>query len=198
MKKFNSKKFLFIIAPITGLAIFFWFSNNKTTTNSNQKTLVQTKKTYQKNSQNLKPTKPIIKDKASGLGRTTASVPTKLQSRRVIGSKLPIEKLHLSNKVSSSWKEKYINNFQRMTKASNIIDFKVKNQQSAIYVKRNYAINVEHVIVSYKTPGGVPFSFEAYINSETGQMVQSWNQTRLEIRRSIGLSSKGKGFTPSI
>jgi hypothetical protein len=197
MKKNKNK--LFLIIPMIVLAAFFWVTKTDQEKTIITDSNIQKKQTPSAFSRpDLNSIKAVKKTKKKVIARSIASVPRIKALRKVIGSKLPIDQIHISNTVSSNWKAKYTSNFKRMVNTDDIINFEVKNQKSVVLVKRNHGINVEHVIVSYKTTGGVPFSFEAYINSETGQMVQSWNKTRLEIRRSIKLSPVGKEFSPTI
>ena len=97
------------------------------------------------------------------------------------------------NKVSTDWEDKYKERFFQNPGAEEIKDFKITHKRSLIRKKHNLAQNLEHIHVSYKLASGYPFNFEAYIDSETGILVHSFNQTHYEFdyRKKIGFDING-------
>lgn len=116
------------------------------------------------------------------------------EDRTVIGNINNQDNLIVVNKVSKNWKEKYQQSFLRMVNSHEVKNFEVKLKKSILKVKENTAQNLEHVVVSYTNAHGDPFSFEALIDSATGQSVQTWNKTRYEHKHPPKLKARGREF----
>ena len=148
-----------------------------------------------------KQTKGMKKDPVKkGPSRSIASLPTPSHAeptkkkREFIGRVKNAKNVRLVNEESDDWKEKYQHNFMRMLGDQKVTDFKIKLKKSIIKVHNNVGRHLEHVVVSYKKPNGDPFSFEAHIDSATGQVVQTWNKTRYEYREPARLKADGHKF----
>lgn len=118
--------------------------------------------------------------------RQPAGTKTHKQSREIIGQHKGPNKntIPMNNKVNHKWKELYKKAFfQNLDKSNQVKDFKITQKRSLIKVKQGSGQYLEHVLISYTKPNGQPFSFEALIDSQTGSVVQSWNQTRYEIKK---------------
>lgn len=105
------------------------------------------------------------------------------ENRHYIGSFKDINEISFSNQTSSDWEDKYKKRFKKSLYGKEIKNFKIEKKRSVVRVRKNVGTNLEHVVVSFTRPDGNPFSFEAYINSETGQLVKSWNKTRYEYKK---------------
>lgn len=130
------------------------------------------------------------------VNRKIASVPTlsPIPKRSILGSVKNLSDIHIVNMVSKDWKKKYINNFMRMSGAKEIKNFEVIQKKSILKVKNNIGKNLEHILVSFNKPNGQEFSFEALIDSQTGQLVRSWNKTHYEKEHPFLLNPAGKEF----
>ena len=133
--------------------------------------------------------------------RKIASIPTKKpdlkikdkpMKREIIGSRLNENQITMLNSVAKDWKDKYQKSFLRMTKNQQIKNLEVTLKRSIVKVENNIGKNLEHIIVSYTNQKGDPFSFEALVDSSTGQTVQSWNKTRYEFKTPLKLKGNGK------
>ena len=150
----------------------------------------------------------VIKDKSLKASRSIASIkgskkkiPLKkinkkdlkvLKERKVVGSNF--KKYNLINKVNKDWKKlaKKKLAFTWGHKIGRIIE--IKSIKPAIYVKHGIGKNIEHVKISLTDENGKYSGYEAYIDSENGSIIQTWNRTRYEINKGISISSKGLGF----
>jgi hypothetical protein len=120
---------------------------------------------------------------------------TPLIPRKVIGS----SKFKLTNTISKNWKEKAYQNLSKVWSSSQKTfqkktPIEIKSLKSAIFVKNGIGKNIEHVLVNLINDKGLPASFEAYIDSENGKIVQSWNKTRYEYREGFSISPTGREF----
>lgn len=120
---------------------------------------------------------------------------TKVLKREYRGDYKKNSPLKLINKVSDNWKDKFTKHFlgdiPQDKQAKNL---EIKHQKSIVDVKQGIGRNLEHIIVSYTKPDGKPFSFEALVDSETGAMIQSWNQTRYEFKKPYKINMRGREF----
>lgn len=178
-KKNNNNKFIIFVGVFLLVSLIFVFKKNKSTFKETVTTSKSTKK-Y----------KPITKKEAK------QSV-----SKNVEKSTKPLEKKHSKSQQKKSiqagkWEQAYTQNFMRMTKASPVTNFHIKNLKKVTLLKNKRSIHAQHVIISYKNAAGIPMSFEAHINSQTGQLIQSWNKTRLERRKTASLDPQGREYNP--
>jgi Zn-dependent metalloprotease len=124
--------------------------------------------------------------------KSDVQIPLKKEPiRKIIGrSDLPFKPI---NKIDKKWKSKALSNLSKVWIGDKGIDIEHKN--SAVFIKNGIAKNVEHVIVSLVHNNGNPSSFEAYIDSQTGKIVKSWNKTRYESRKPLKVDPTPLGFT---
>ena len=116
----------------------------------------------------------------------------KIGDRIIIGDKVQkTNDIKYINETNPEWQTAYTKKLLRLGKGKKISQLNVEHQKSMVEVKRKSARNLEHVRVSYLDENGNPFSFEALIDSETGSMVRSWNQTRYEFKKPIVFSTEG-------
>lgn len=188
LKKKNKYFLSFVMTFIITLSFFLIEPNDQKTEE------ILAKKNTKASSDKVISLKDINIKKKSGM-RKPASVSLNLNNktikRRYIGSSIPKDKIVLLNSESKDWRKKYKHNFLRMVKEDKVKDFKITLKESLIKVTRNSGRYIEHVIISYKKPNGDPFSFEAYIDSESGRVIQSWNQTRYEFKNPTVFKATG-------
>lgn len=177
MKRSN-KKMLSIVLVIIVIAVFIMFAPTDFT---------KTPYTEQ-NQPSMKKENTRLKHTPTP-NRSIASLPSKIGkdkkslNRQIVGELYDLKKIKFNNKVRKDWKEKYETNFLRMASVKDVKNLKIKLKRSILKVKNNVGTNYEHIIVSYNKPNGQPFSFEALIDSETGSLVKTWNQTKYEYKK---------------
>ncbi len=138
------------------------------------------------------------KSLSKGVSRAIASVKKvdvqipliKEPVRKIIGRKdLPF---NVVNKIDKKWKDKAVSNLSRVWISDKEIE--IEHKESAVFIKNGVAKNVEHVLVSLVHNDGNPSSFEAYIDSQTGKIIRSWNKTRYESRKPLKVDPTPIGF----
>jgi hypothetical protein len=112
--------------------------------------------------------------------------------RKVVGANS--KNYNLVNKISKDWKGLATKRlkFTWGHKAGRIIQ--IDTIKSIIYVKHGLGKNAEHVRITLTDENGKHSGYEAYINSESGSIIQTWNRTRYEINKQLSASSKGQEF----
>lgn len=199
-KSFYIKSLTIITIACACILSFYYFSSKE---NINQSLSKKPSKTHLSNKVSMtKETdteKILQKNKADQRkihgknNRTPASIkPFVLQkrTRKIIGAK----KFKLINSISSDWKDKAVKKLSHVWHSSHSNSLEIKSIKSAIFVKNGIGKNVEHVLISITNDKGLPASFEAYIDSESGKIVQSWNKTRYEYRDTFSVSPQGREF----
>ncbi len=99
-----------------------------------------------------------------------------LKGRKVIGEKnYDRDQLDFINKVNPSWKEKLSENLllHRERKAKLLI----LPEKSLIKIKNNKAQYLELVSISFLFKGDDRNSFHAFVDSETGAILETWNRS---------------------
>jgi hypothetical protein len=142
-----------------------------------------------KDNSDRKQRKPLSRIPASAK-KPSSPTAIPLVKRKIIGSKV----FKLTNKISQDWKKRATKNLSKVWKSSHKNALDIKSLKSAIFVKNGIGKNVEHVLVSVTNDKGLPASFEAYIDSENGKIVQSWNKTRYEYRDDFKINPQGLEF----
>ncbi len=184
----NKKKEIFIVLSlIIGVSTFLLVnpSSKKMNTAKNEVKEKKDSSSVVTKNENIDPVKPA--------SRKIASVPNipvqiKKENKRIyLGKVQNLKDLYLANSVNDDWKEKYQKNFFKLIPNNQVKDFKVELKRSVIKVSDNVGKHLEHVLVSFKNQAGKPFSFEAYIDSETGHVVHTWNRTRHEFKQSLNI-----------
>ena len=92
---------------------------------------------------------------------------------------------------AKDWKVKAISQLRKVWDS----EFTVERKSSKKYKKHGRVLDVEHIIVRLVSKEGLPSSFEAYIDSHTGRILQSWNKTRYELNKPLSFSTEGLSFT---
>tara|TARA_Y100000768_G_C23991373_1_gene693800 strand:+ start:1452 stop:2072 length:621 start_codon:yes stop_codon:yes gene_type:complete len=135
-----------------------------------------------------------VKKKAIPRMRKAVSKNTNNKERVVIGKVSKNQKLHFSNHYNKNWLSLYEKNLKRMIRNDELSGLEIKKKKSVLKVKDGIARYLEHIVVNYDNGKSLPLSFEAYIDSQTGQMVQSWNQTHIEFKKPIKLQASNRRF----
>jgi hypothetical protein len=123
--------------------------------------------------------------------RTPASI-SKIKKGRTMTGSLHKEydkaKASFLNKPADDWKEKFVKSkFVVFGDETKIL---IKHKDSIIQVNKKGAMYLEKVVVSIQRDNEPPMSYEALINSETGQQIKSWNRTKHENVKKVLFTKK--------
>lgn len=88
------------------------------------------------------------------------------------------------NKYSKDWKKNYQNSLVANLPKDAKVD--VTFLESVILVEQSRKKLAEKVFVSIKLNNGEESTFNAHVNSQTGQLIQSWNVRRFEYPQQVG------------
>lgn len=129
--------------------------------------------------------------------RKVASIPTqtsvikKYKDRKIVGTFKADKDFPITNKVNKEWKQLAFNKLNRYLKDDTKMT--IEPVKSAIFVKHNIGRYVEHVKIIFKKENGLVSAYDAYIDSQSGNVIRTWNRTKIEYRDNYKFSSKGKG-----
>ncbi len=98
-----------------------------------------------------------------------------INDRIIIGTANSIDRLTIINRVNPKWRELLANNLLRyQPEDSKVI---ITNEHSVLkLIEKNRAQNLEHVLINYILANGRTSSFEGYADSESGELLKTWNR----------------------
>ena len=149
-------------------------------------------KTYQKENET------IVKHETTQNEKLEAKLPKKSsgqherdfpkhQNRRIINltnKELFWDEITFSNKVNPHWKDSLATNLLSMQKPDTKVF--IKEELQLIKVSKGSARYLERVIITYLKESGMRSSFTAYVDSQTGKVIETWGRTRFEtLRRTL-------------
>ncbi len=114
--------------------------------------------------------------------RGPASIKTR--QREFLGKEFPMEELRFKNSIDADWKEKLgedLLRFQAPSTKANVISEKSFIQTDG---KKN-ARFVEQVLITFLMSSGEQKSYNALVDSESGQIIKTWNKGIAENKQSI-------------
>lgn len=118
-----------------------------------------------------------IKEKP--LKTQVAPEPIEPHKRRVIGDTAKSSKssppIKPQNTPSPEWKSSLSESIQRQG-GRDLKDLQITPIESLVWVHEGKALNVETAKVSFKDPGGREISFKAMVDSQSGKILQTWDQ----------------------
>jgi len=133
---------------------------------------------------------PNIKRKISSLPPKIYQLPDtpkkekqipKIFGRKILGNKKIAKNVKPINKYNPNWKnilEKYLLKFQNSQVGVNI-----KLNEALYMVKNNQGRFVEEVTINYSEKGEPVSSFRAYVDSESGEILSTFDKTTIQERR---------------
>ena len=137
--------------------------------------------------------------KEQTVGRKIASIPTgaaplltKYQNRTIVGNFSRHKQLPLSNKINENWMQLALGKLDRYTQQDTKL--KIEHVKPAIFVKHNIGRYVEHVKIILKKDNGLVSAYDAYIDSQSGNIIRTWNRTEIEFKPDFKLNAQGKGY----
>jgi hypothetical protein len=96
--------------------------------------------------------------------------------------------LPIKNHINPGWPDLLAEKLLRYQNAETRV--LTNHRQSLLWVEKNQGRNIEEVVITYILPDGQQNSAQAYIDSETGEVIQTWNRTVHEknIKKGLKLS----------
>ena len=138
------------------------------------------------------PDKEDVKRKPSSLSPKVSKV--KMLAGREITGEVEANTKHLkwTNSYHDDWKEKLGNSLLRFQEPDAKV--MVKKNKSVVEIKKGKGRLMEHVTITYLLEGDETTSFNAWLDSETGEMIRTWNKT---IKEPIGHNHERQILTPT-
>ncbi len=131
--------------------------------------------------------------------RRPSSIPSMAQKVRMIAGRevtgdrnADAKGLKWVNSYNSKWQEKLGNLLLKFQEPDTKV--LVKKNKSVIEIKNGKGRLMEHVTISYLLKGDDTTSFNAWVDSETGQMIRTWNKT---IKEPVGHHHERLILTPT-
>jgi hypothetical protein len=188
---------LFIVSILSVTMIYQYFKNVQIQEMKNTKQ--ETPKTDDKQTNIVvKANSDLTKDKKiDGPKRDIAATKNpnlilKYKDRALVGNVHIQTDFPIANKINKNWQELATNKLSQFKEVDTTL--KITPIKAAIYVKHQIGRYVEHVKISLTKKDGVTSSYEAYVDSQSGAIIETWNQTRFEFRSIASLESKGNEF----
>jgi len=98
--------------------------------------------------------------------------------RKVIGDHPDLLERSPINQYNTEWKEKLGHDLLRFQpKGTKLI---IENELSLVQVRKEHTRLVEQVVISYINLDGRHSSYRAFVDSETAEIVQTWDKTIFE------------------
>ena len=123
----------------------------------------------------------VIKKELKKVSKTDNKVSKKVKplifNKREISSVKNIsnpDDLKVTNKFNPKWESITRKNILRNFKGQKV-DLKIKHVKSLVYVKYNTGVLAEKVKVEIKLASGKVSRYNALVNSETGTIINTWN-----------------------
>lgn len=92
-------------------------------------------------------------------------------------------KLVFKNEISEDWLQRTEENLLRFHDQDTKV--KVTKEKSIILLKRDNAFHANQVVITYLKKNGRKTSFKAYVNAQTGAVLQTWDKSISESYKSF-------------
>jgi hypothetical protein len=180
MKKILTFTFIFLIVGIT--AYFFWPSSKKEQWHTYNKENTDTINSYPTTTKEKKEAH-LDHEKEKKGRRAPASVKKPVVEKKSVKNrtwnlkpdqKLP-KKITFLNEPKKEWRDLLGQDLMRFLRPKTKVF--IKNQGSHTILKRNGGLHVEKVHIKMQSPEGRQYAYHAYVDSETGKVIRTWNQT---------------------
>lgn len=176
----------FAIILLIGLGYFFltskskkenWYTFNKETTNT-----INSYPSTPKEKEQARLDDTVVA-KTTKEERKPASIKPKKKPETSIGKrtwslnadqKVP-NKISFLNEPKKEWRELLGQDLMKFLRPRTKVF--IKKEGSHTILKRNGGLHVEKVHVKMQSPEGRQYSYHAFVDSETGKVIQTWNQT---------------------
>lgn len=191
MKKNNNKKLQAFLMITALVAISFSYQYFKNIQIEELHKMAQ----EDKKAQQAGPQRTVAK--ATQASRKIASTPsqsiiTKIQNRKIVGQIHTDQDFPISNSISKDWKELAVKKLQNMIHDKTQLE--IREVKPVIFVKHNIGKYAEHVKVILKKESGLTSSYDAYIDTQSGNIIRTWNRTKFEIKPKVSLQAQGNEF----
>lgn len=121
-----------------------------------------------------------------------SSVIKKFQDRKIVGTFIPQKDFPISNKINKNWKKLALKKLNRYKPSNTKIE--ITPVKSAIFVKHNIGRYVEHVKIVLTKKSGLVSAYDAYVDSQSGSVIRTWNRTKIEFKPRTSVPSLGNEF----
>jgi hypothetical protein len=102
------------------------------------------------------------------------------ESKFIDKNRRPIDRLPAStsyvNTPSVNW-EKHLRTSLAAQGGSGLKDIKIKKEKSLVWMRDENPLHVESVVVTLTNKQNVEASFRALVDSQTGKVIESWDQS---------------------
>lgn len=191
--KNNNPQYVLIAVALVAVTISYTYFKN---VQLNHQQLVKQNTQFEKKQNHSKDAKQN-KDISPEPKRSIASIPNgssvikKYQNRKIVGSFNVKKDFPISNKIDINWKKKAVKKLTSFL--SDDTKLKVELVKPAIFVKHNIGRYVEHVKIILRKDSGLVSAYEAYVDSQSGNVIRTWNRTKIERNPATKVSAEGKG-----
>lgn len=135
---------------------------------------------------------PIPEAEKEESGRKPSSLAThpNYPDRKIIGNHPDLLERQAINQYNNHWKEKLGNDLLRFhPEGTKLV---IEEELSLVQVRKEHTRLIQQVLVSYINTNGRHSSYRAFVDSETAEIVQTWDRTIFEDYKGKPLS-----LTPS-
>lgn len=178
------------LAVISILAVTFTYQYFKKIQIREFREIAKNEKNIKSNSKDIKRMDKVQKRKIASIPKS--SVITKFQNRQIVGSLNQQKDFPINNKVNKEWKKLAYNRLNKMTDKK--IKIEIRPVAPILFVKHNMGRYVEHVKVILKKENGLRSAYDAYVDSQSGAIVRTWNRTKFEVKPKLRIQSQGNEF----
>lgn len=111
---------------------------------------------------------------------SSATEAPKVNGRRVLNlppgqEKAVLDNLRPANAVSEKWQES-LRNVLKLQGGDSLRDITIQKIESLIWMNNGSALNVESVAITLRGDKGERTKFRALVDSQSGKIIQSWDQ----------------------
>lgn len=200
MSNKNENKKIQIVLSITAiLSVTFSYQYFKNIQINELQTMAKTQKNKPKTPKQID--QVVVSkqdDEAKRPSRGIASVPTpsvlrKYQNRKVVGQLRKDKDVIIGNEISKDWKEKAYKRLNDMITDETKLE--IRTVKPVVFIQHGMGKYAEHVKVVLQRKNGLRSAYDAYIDSQSGAIIRTWNRTKFEIKPTVYVQSHGNEFT---
>lgn len=198
-KKHNNNKVYIVLSVCSILAVSITYNYFKNIQVKELRSMAKAQKKAKKTIVNniAKSVDQSITKSSKRVARGIASVPkpallSKYQNRKIVGHYDKDKDIPISNSVNKAWKDLATDRLEGMLKSE--IELEIRPVESLVFVQHKMGRYVEHVKVVLKDKTGLSSAYDAYIDSQSGKIIRTWNRTKFEIKPTAFVQSRGNEF----
>ena len=189
-KNSENKKIQLFLGVIGLLAVTFTYQYFKDVQHKEFKELAKANKEKKEKDVEQKETKIIPTRGIASIPK--ASIITKFKDRTIVGSVTKKSDFPISNKVNKEWKKLAYKKLTAMIHPD--VKLEIREVKPVLFVQHDIGTYVEHVKIILRKKTGLKSAYDAYVNSQSGAIIRTWNRTKFEIKPKPFLKAKGNEF----